>query len=72
MQVALPLEEMTTQEKLRVIEDVWDNLCHSSTEIPSPSWHGDVLHEREEMVQKGTAKFLDLDEAKRRLKERLS
>lgn len=72
MQVALPLEEMTTKEKLRVIEDVWDNLCHSNAEIPSPEWHGDVLRKREEMVQNGAAKFLDLDEAKRRLKERLS
>lgn len=72
MQVALPLEEMTTKEKLRVIEDIWDNLCHSNADIPSPSWHGDVLRGREEMIQNGTATFLDLNEAKRRLNDRLS
>lgn len=68
----LALEKMTTTEKLRLIEDVWDNLCHSGEELPVPAWHCDELQKREKMIQTGAAKFLDLDEAKHRLKLRLS
>jgi hypothetical protein len=72
MQVAIPLDRMTTLEKLRVIEDVWDDLCHSKEEIPSPAWHADVLRLREQQIHKGDAKFLELSEAKRLLRERLA
>ena len=72
MQVTLPLDRMTTLEKLRVIEDVWDDLCHSKAEIPSPAWHADVLRFREEQIRRGEATFLELNEAKRVLRERLA
>lgn len=68
----LALEKMTTTEKLRLIEDVWDDLCHSGEELPIPAWHCDELQRREKMIQTGGAAFLDLDEARRRLKHRLS
>jgi hypothetical protein len=72
MQVTIPLDRMTTLEKLRVIEDVWDDLCHSKEDIPSPAWHADVLRFREQQVRNGESKFLDLNEAKRVLRERLA
>ena len=72
MQVTLPLDRMTTLEKLRVIEEVWDDLCHSKEDIPSPAWHADVLRLRDQQVQNGEAKFLELNEAKRVLRERLA
>jgi len=72
MQVTLPLDRMTTLEKLSVIEEVWDNLCHSKGDIPSPDWHGDVLRLREQQVRNGETKFLGLNEAKRVLRERLA
>ena len=72
MQVTLPLDRMTTLEKLRVIEEVWDDLCRSKEDIPSPSWHADVLRLREEQVRSGESTFLELNEAKRVLRERLT
>ena len=72
MQVTIPLDRMTTLEKLRVIEDVWDDLCHSKEEIPSPAWHADVLRFREHQVRNGETTFLELNEAKRVLRERLA
>ena len=68
----LALEKMTTTEKLRLIEDVWDDLCHSGEEVPVPSWHRDELQKREEMIQSGSATFLDLDDAKQQLRRRVS
>jgi hypothetical protein len=72
MQIALPLDRMTTLEKLSVIEEVWDNLCHSKGDIPSPAWHADVLRFREQQIRNGESTFLELNEAKRVLRERLA
>ena len=72
MRVALPLDKMTTSDKLRVIEDVWDDLCRSNADIPSPAWHADILSTRERQIRNGNAEFLELDEAKKRLRNRLA
>jgi hypothetical protein len=53
----LPLSEMSHATKLRVMEKLWDDLCHSPEGVPSPTWHGKVLAERTERVAKGEAKF---------------
>ena len=68
MQATLPLDRMTVPEKLRAMEDIWDDLCHIDDAIPSPAWHGEVLRAREQRIQAGEAKFIDLDEAKRRVR----
>jgi hypothetical protein len=72
MQVAIPLEKMTTIEKFRVIEDVWDSICHSNEDIPSPAWHADILRSRKQQVCNGELVFLKLNEAKRVLRDRLA
>ena len=67
MQVTIPLNRMNLSEKLQALEDIWDDLCHSQESIPSPEWHKDVLQERERTVREGRAKFLTVDEAKRKI-----
>ena len=48
--MALNLEEMTTEEKLKAMEMPWDDICRSAPDFCSPSWHEDVLKEREERI----------------------
>ena len=67
MHAAIPLDKMDVIEKLRALEEIWDSLCHSQVDVPSPEWHGDVLREREQRIQEGKSKFIDLAEAKRRV-----
>jgi len=55
----ISVDRMTTAEKIRTMEDLWDDLCHHAAEIPSPSWHQDVLSQREESVAKGIETFTD-------------
>ena len=43
MDMSIPLNKMTISEKLRAIEEIWENLLHDSENIPSPAWHADVL-----------------------------
>ena len=71
MQVTLPLDKMNISEKLRALEDIWDDLCHSQDGVPSPEWHRDVLQAREHRIQEGTATFIALDDAKRRIWDQL-
>ena len=67
MHATIPLDRMTVSEKLSVLEDIWDDLCHTQDAIPSPEWHADVLQAREQKIKEDKAKFLDLGEAKRRV-----
>jgi hypothetical protein len=67
MHVEIPLDKMDVPEKLRVLEEVWDSLCHSQADVPSPAWHGEVLRERDQRIREGKSKFIDLAEAKRRV-----
>ena len=71
MPVTIPMDAMTVPEKLRAMEDLWDNLCRTEDAVPSPEWHGDVLQAREQRIQAGEAKFVELDEAKRRVLDQI-
>ncbi|MBW2252120.1 MAG: addiction module antitoxin RelB, partial [Deltaproteobacteria bacterium] len=37
MEVEIPLEKMTTLDKLRALERIWDDLQRTPEDIPSPS-----------------------------------
>ena len=67
MGITLPLDKMTTSEKLAEMERLWDDLCRDPEDVPSPSWHEAVLTERERQVSQGKMGLLDLDDAKQRI-----
>ena len=71
MDISIPLNEMTTIDKLRVIEDIWESLLHDSEKIPSPAWHADILSAREKRVREGESKFSDWNEAKDRIRKNI-
>ena len=70
MAAVLPLDKMTTSDKLRALEEIWDDLFRKPDEVPSPSWHGDVLEAREKRLQGGASQFGDWASAKGRIRER--
>ena len=65
------LDTLSTNEKLILMERLWVDLSVRSDEIPSPDWHGDVLSARLQAVHEGKSNFVDWEDAKRRLRERL-
>ncbi len=71
MQFSIPLEQMSVEEKLQVIEEIWTDLAGTPENIPSPSWHVDVLRAREKRIAEGTSHFLDIGEAKKAVMEQL-
>ena len=69
MGTMLPLDKMTTSEKLLEMERLWDDLCRNPEDVSSPDWHEAVLAEREKQVSQGKMGFTDLNEAKRRIRK---
>jgi len=63
--MTLNLEEMTTEEKLKAMEMLWDDLCRRAPDFSSPSWHEDVLKEREQRIKNDKDRFVDWDQAKK-------
>ncbi len=71
MRLSIPLQQMTATDKLQAIEEIWADLARESEDVPSPAWHGDVLRAREQHVTDGTPRFLDIDDAKQAVRERI-
>jgi hypothetical protein len=71
MTTTLDLKRMTTAEKLRLMEELWQNLSAEDQHLESPAWHGDVLAERERLIQSGEEKYVDWEVAKKQLRAEL-
>jgi len=70
--VALPIDRMSTGEKLMAMEALWDSLCRDETQIPVPDWQKELLDERQRQVAGGEAKFADWETVKIRIRDRIS
>lgn len=69
MTISLPLDKMSLEEKLQVMEAIWDDLSQHADELQPPAWHGEVLAEREAAVDRGDEQFEDWDAAKEKIEK---
>lgn len=69
MSVNLPLDQMTTKEKLEAMEALWADLTLNEKEFESPAWHAKVLQERDARIEAEQESFIDWEMAKRQLRE---
>ncbi len=63
-------ESLTRMDKLRLIEQFWEELSLAPEEFASPAWHADALADAERTVANGKAEFMDWEQAKDRLRQR--
>ena len=70
MNTVLDMGRLTRTEKLRAMEELWQDLSRADDEYPSPEWHGEVLREREEALNSGEDAFVSWEDAKKILRER--
>lgn len=70
MNTVLDMGKLTKMEKLRAMEELWENLSRPDVEYSSPAWHGEILREREEAVRNGKDEFIPWEDARRMLRER--
>lgn len=66
------LRKLSSAEKLKIIEALWEDLSCKPEDIESPEWHRDVLREREKRIASGEAKFSDWEKAKDEIRRRTS
>ena len=71
MTTTLDLGQMDTSEKPRLMEDRWQNLSRDEQNVPSPSWHGEILSKRERLISSGEEAYIDWEVAKKQLREEL-
>jgi hypothetical protein len=72
MTVTLPLDQMSSADKVELLERVWTDLCRTPEDIESPSWHDEVLRSREKALETGDERVFEWSEAKRRIRESVS
>ena len=68
MSVELPLDSMSTTEKLQLMESIWDSL-RNAPDLPAPEWHRELLAERTRQLENNEVEFSDWDDVKIRLSE---
>ena len=65
MTTQLAIEDMTIEEKLQAMEALWNDLCQHEETVVVHDWQKEILDEREKSVDKGSAQFIDWEQAKR-------
>lgn len=67
----IQLDKMTIEEKIRIMEAIWDDLSKRAENIHSPSWHEEILTERESRIEKGNEKFIEWERAKKQIQNNI-
>jgi len=67
---ALAIENMTWDEKLRAMEELWESLSRDEAQLKSPPWHEEALRETAALHDAGKEQPIDWDAAKRELRKR--
>jgi len=63
------IRRMPLDEKLLVMEAIWDEISREEAILEVPQWHKDLLDEHEGLIADGQAQFIDWKEAKKQIKE---
>jgi putative addiction module component (TIGR02574 family) len=70
--VDLTLSELSFTEKLNLMETLWADLTRDEKKLKSPAWHETVLKDREEAFMAGKVAVSDWEQAKKRIREKVS
>jgi hypothetical protein len=64
------IEKMSGDEKLRLIEALWESISRVEARLESPPWHKEALLETVVRHNAGKELHIDWDAAKRELRNR--
>jgi len=70
--VDLSLSQLSFVQKLNLMEALWADLSRDERKFKSPAWHETVLKDREEAHMAGKVTVSDWEQAKRRIKKKVS
>jgi len=58
------IRNMSTIERIQIMEEIWDSFIYENKELESPEWHKKILNERKKDIASGKAGFISLEELK--------
>jgi hypothetical protein len=61
---------LSREEKLRVMEAIWEDLSRDAEQVESPDWHREALDETEGQLKAGQESVVNWPEAKKELRKR--
>ena len=70
MSDAIEIKHLSREEKLRVMEAIWEDLSHEEELVESPEWHREALEEANRRLESGQESTVDWNEAKKELRKR--
>ena len=70
MSNTIEIKHLTKEEKLKVMEDIWEDLSVDEGQIKSPEWHNAVLKETGNRFNANLEKSIDWQDAKKELRKR--
>ena len=63
------IDNMSVEERVALMEELWASFDRDNLEYPIPSWHEKVLKDRED---KDESQFISFDEVKKNLQKELN
>ena len=70
MQNTFYIGHLSREDKLRVMEAIWEDLSKEDEGVESPKWHQEALQKTEERLNLGEEKKIDWHTAKKELRKR--
>ncbi len=70
--VDVSLSQLSFVQKLNLMEALWADLSRDEKKLKSPAWHETVLKDREEAFRAGKVTVSDWEQAKTRIKKKVS
>ncbi len=71
MNKLITIEKMTITEKIKLMEELWEDLSTSRDYAP-PEWHGEELARRKHAVSEGKVSYTDWRQAKDEIRKEVS
>ncbi len=68
----LDLLQMSRDEKLRTMHELWEDLVRDDQELQSPGWHEGALRDTADRLRDGKEGVREWSEAKQELRRRMS
>ncbi|MHC9538748.1 MAG: addiction module protein [Vulcanimicrobiota bacterium] len=70
--VDIPLSQLSFAQKLYLMETLWADLTKDEKTFKSPAWHKTILKDREKALEAGKVTVTDWEQAKKRIKRKVS
>jgi hypothetical protein len=65
---AAEIQQMSWEEKLRTLEELWEAIAREANRYESPGWHQEALSETRQRVESGSEVPIDWEAAKREVR----